>query len=36
MKKHGIADKDGVDFIRTYEAEIVGTIEKALAEAMRN
>jgi hypothetical protein len=36
MKKHGIADKDGVDFIRTYEAKIVGTIEKALAEAMRN
>jgi hypothetical protein len=36
MKKHGIADKDEVDFIRAYEAEIVGTIEKALAEAVRN
>ena len=36
MKKHGIADKDGVDFIRAYEAEIVGTIEKALAQAVRN
>jgi len=36
MKKHGIADKDGLDFIRAYEAEIVGTIEKALAEAVRN
>jgi hypothetical protein len=36
MKKHGIADKDGVDFIRAYEAEIVGTIETALAEAVRN
>jgi hypothetical protein len=35
MKKHGIADKDGLDFIRAYEAEIVRTIEAALAEAMR-
>jgi hypothetical protein len=35
MKKHGIRDKDGVDFIRVYEAEIVSTIEKALADAVR-
>jgi len=35
MKRHGIADKDGVDFIRAYEAEIVGTIESALAELAR-
>ena len=36
MKKHGIADKDGLDFIRAYEAGIVGTIEHALAEVVRN
>jgi hypothetical protein len=35
MKKYGIADKDGVDFIRAYEAEIAGTIEAALAETRR-
>jgi hypothetical protein len=35
MKKYGIADKDGLDFIRAYEAEIVRTIEAALAEATR-
>jgi hypothetical protein len=35
MKKHGIAARDGVDFIRAYEAEVVRTIEKALAEAAR-
>jgi hypothetical protein len=35
MKKHGIADKDGVDFIRAYEAEIVRTIEAALPGATR-
>lgn len=36
MKKHGFTANDGVDFIRAYEAEIVGTIETALAEAVRN
>ena len=36
MKKYGIAAKDGVDFIRAYEAEIVRTIEVALAEATRD
>jgi len=35
MKKHGIADKDGVDLIRAYEAEIVRTIEAELPEAPR-
>jgi hypothetical protein len=35
MKKHRIAARDGVDFIRAYEAEVVRTIEKALAEATR-
>jgi hypothetical protein len=35
MKKHGIAAKDGVDFIRAYEAEIVKAIETALANATR-
>ena len=35
MKEHGIAAKDSVEFIRAYEAAVVGTIEKALAEATR-
>jgi hypothetical protein len=35
MKMHGIADKDGLDFIRAYEAEVVRTIAAALAEATR-
>jgi Putative aminopeptidase len=35
MKKHDIADKDGVDFIRAYESEIVKTIEAELPEATR-
>jgi hypothetical protein len=35
MKKHGIADKDGLDFIRAYEAEIERTIEAALAKTPR-
>jgi hypothetical protein len=33
MKKHGIADKDGVEFIRAYEEEVVRTIKSALAKA---
>jgi hypothetical protein len=35
LKKHKIASKDGVEFIRAYEAEIVKTTEAALAEATR-
>jgi hypothetical protein len=35
MKMRGIADKDGLDFIRAYEAEIVRTIEAALVEGTR-
>jgi hypothetical protein len=35
MKKHRIAARDGVDFVRAYEAEVVRAIEKALAEATR-
>ncbi len=35
MEEHDFASKDSVDFIRAYEAEIVGTIEAALAEATR-
>ena len=35
MKKYGIATKDGVDFIRAYEAEVARTIEAALAKATR-
>ena len=35
MQEHGFASKDSVDFIRAYEAEIAGTIEAALAEAVR-
>ena len=35
MKKRGIASQDSVEFIRAYEAAVVGTIEKALAEATR-
>lgn len=35
MKKHRIAARDGVDFIRAYEAEIVRTIAAALPEATR-
>ncbi|MGH8633667.1 MAG: aminopeptidase [Burkholderiales bacterium] len=35
MKEHDIASKDSVDFIRAYEAAVVGTIEKALTEATR-
>ena len=33
LKKHKIANKDGVEFIRAYEAEVVRTVESALAEA---
>lgn len=35
MKEHDIASKESVEFIRTYEAEVVKTIEAALAEATR-
>jgi hypothetical protein len=35
MKKHGIASKDSLNFIRGYEAAVAGTIEKTLAEAVR-
>ena len=35
MKKRGIAAQDSVEFIRAYEAAVVGTIERALAEATR-
>ena len=35
MKKRGIASHDSVEFIRAYEAAVVATIEKALAEATR-
>ncbi|MGH8660171.1 MAG: aminopeptidase [Burkholderiales bacterium] len=35
MKDHDLASKEGVDFIRAYEAEIARTIEAALAEATR-
>jgi hypothetical protein len=35
MKMRGIADKDGLDFIRAYETEVVRMIEAALAEATR-
>jgi hypothetical protein len=34
-EEHDFVSKDSVDFIRAYETEIVGTIEKALAEATR-
>jgi hypothetical protein len=33
MKRHRIAAKKSVEFIRTYEAAVVETIEKALAES---
>ena len=33
MEEHDFASKDSVDFIRAYEAEIVGTIEAALAKS---
>lgn len=35
MKKRGIASKDSLDFIRGYEAAVVGTIEAELAKATR-
>lgn len=35
MKDHDLTSKDGVDFIRAYEADIAHTIEAALAKAMR-
>jgi len=35
MKKHGVASKDSLDFIRGYEAAVVGTIESVLAKATR-
>jgi hypothetical protein len=35
MKKHGIASRASVDFMRAYEAEIVKTIEAVLAQATR-
>jgi len=35
MKKHRIASKDSLDFIRGYEAAVVGTIEAVLAKATR-
>jgi hypothetical protein len=35
MKKHKIADKDSVEFIRAYEAAVVRTIEAALAKVPR-
>jgi hypothetical protein len=35
MKKHRIASKDGLDFIRGYEAAVVGTIEAVLAKSTR-
>jgi hypothetical protein len=34
-KKHRLKSGTGVDFIRTYEAEVVRTIEKALADPVR-
>jgi predicted small lipoprotein YifL len=35
MEEHDIASKDSLDFIRAYEAEVVRTIEAALAQATR-
>lgn len=35
MKKHRITTDQGLSFVRAYEAEIVETVEKALAEAAR-
>jgi len=35
MKKYRITSKDSVEFIRAYEAEVVKTIEAALAKATR-
>jgi len=35
MKKHRIASKESLDFIRGYEAAVVGTIESVLAKATR-
>lgn len=31
-EKHHIEDRDSLEFIRTYEAEVVRTIEVALAK----
>jgi hypothetical protein len=35
MEDRGFATKDNLAFIRAYEAEVVETIERALAEATR-
>ncbi|HSE01980.1 MAG TPA: hypothetical protein VLB72_14715, partial [Burkholderiales bacterium] len=35
MKKHRIASKETLDFIRGYEAAVAGTIEGVLAKATR-
>jgi hypothetical protein len=35
MKKHRIASKEGLDFIRGYETAVAGTIETLLAKATR-
>jgi hypothetical protein len=35
MKKHRVASKEGVAFIRAYEAEVVRTVEAALARTQR-
>jgi hypothetical protein len=35
MKRHRITDEKGVELIRAYEAEVVKTIGRALAEAVK-
>jgi hypothetical protein len=35
MKRHRLTDEKSVELIRAYEAEVVKTIERALAEAMK-